>query len=521
MEDERGEAPRPRAALVEHLTGPSRGSATWLIGTAFDVSVGPDRLVRLSETQPGTHDEAVVARVHRIKDGYAIEAVEGRPLRVNGVQVAAQPLAHCDMVEFGETGPLSRYCLVRENQPLRTAASDILSDALAYLRVSRQPLASRAFRALRETLRRLTAQTTILFRVSVVLALGVLATLLYQQNQLDVLLQRQLDTGAARLDSFARTLTRARDDALTPNDLEGLRLELGRRLTSDSERLTALEDRSGSSGRVIAEAMSAVGFLQGAYGFREVASGRMLRHAVDADGRRLISPWGQPLLSLEGDGPVAEREFTGTGFVVGDDGLFVTNRHVALPWEDDASIEMRAEQDLEPVMIRFIVRFPGSPAARPVELLLASEDADLAVLRPTGAFEPLPGLRLADAAPAAGDEVIVMGYPTGLRSMLAQAGAAFVEDLQANNDTDFWSVAQRLADGGYIAPLASRGIVGQVTPATIVYDAETTLGGSGGPVLDIRGVVVSVNAAILPEFGGSNLGVPVAHVRELLAASLR
>ena len=28
--------------------------------------------------------------------------------------------------------------------------------------------------------------------------------------------------------------------------------------------------------------------------------------------------------------------------------------------------------------------------------------------------------------------------------------------------------------------------------------------------------VVAINAAILPEFGGSNLGVPVALVRELL-----
>ena len=210
---------------------------------------------------------------------------------------------------------------------------------------------------------------------------------------------------------------------------------------------------------------------------------------------------------------------SGTGFAVGDDGVFVTNRHVALPWEDDAAVAAFAGHALEPVMIKFIVYLPGTPSAGPVELLQASEDADIALLRRTDEAEPMPGLTLAEAPPGPGDEVIVMGYPTGLRSLLAQSGDAFIAELQQTDDTEFWSIAARLAEAGHIAPLASRGIVGQVTRATIVYDAETTLGGSGGPVLDISGAVVAVNAAILPEYGGSNLGVPVARVQALLAAA--
>ena len=93
---------------------------------------------------------------------------------------------------------------------------------------------------------------------------------------------------------------------MRPSDLEALRQELGRRLTSDAERLAALEQRSQASARVIAESMSSVVFLQGAYGFRERSSNRMLRHVVDDDGRPLISPLGQPQLSLQGSGPVAE-----------------------------------------------------------------------------------------------------------------------------------------------------------------------------------------------------------------------
>ena len=56
-----------------------------------------------------------------------------------------------------------------------------------------------------------------------------------------------------------------------------------------------------------------------------------------------------------------------------------------------------------------------------------------------------------------------------------------------------------------------------MTSAAVVYDADTTSGGSGGPVVNLDGEVIAVNMAILPEFGGSNLGVPIDKARELLA----
>ena len=48
--------------------------------------------------------------------------------------------------------------------------------------------------------------------------------------------------------------------------------------------------------------------------------------------------------------------------------------------------------------------------------------------------------------------------------------------------------------------------------------ANTTHGGSGGPVIGLDGRVVAVNSAIIPEFTGSNLGVPAAEAMRLLDA---
>lgn len=58
----------------------------------------------------------------------------------------------------------------------------------------------------------------------------------------------------------------------------------------------------------------------------------------------------------------------------------------------------------------------------------------------------------------------------------------------------------------------SPGIV--VTVDKVVYDFETT---SGGPVPVLNG---AVNAAILVDFDGSNLGVPAAEARQFLDETL-
>jgi serine protease Do len=506
----------PVVSSLEHFSGPSRGRVTWLDGSALDLCLDAERNVHVEHAGSARLCEDHVARFHRAEDSYEVDTPDDVPVWVNRTPIATRRLAHGDMIEFGESGPLSRFRIHRDSEPGRKTVPDIFSDSVAYLRTSRQPAATRTYRAFFGLVRQLTFETTLLFRLTVLVAIVSLAAFAYQQHRISQRLQQRIESGVARLDSVATALARTREEALHPSDLAEMREEFGRRLISNAERLEVLERRSKAIGRVITESLPSIAFLQGSYGFRDRNSELMLRHVVNDQGDPLVSPWGQPLLSLEGEGPLAEVNFLGTGFFIGDQGVLITNRHVAIPWGKSSEAEMLAADDLEPVMMKFVVYLPGVAEAAPVELLLASENADLAILKRLGDSQPQTGLELATGPPAPGDEVIVMGYPTGLRSMLAQSGEAFLEDLEATSNTGFWDVAARLAEAGHIVPLASRGIVGQVSPAAIVYDAETTHGGSGGPVLDMSGKVVAVNAAILPEFGGSNIGVPAAKVRALL-----
>ncbi len=101
MGDERDVYPPAGATALEHLTGPSRGTVTWLSGSTFDISLRTNRFLRVSQARPDQPRDDLVARLHRAEDTYEIEALVGRPVWVNGVRVSAQKLKHRDMIEFG------------------------------------------------------------------------------------------------------------------------------------------------------------------------------------------------------------------------------------------------------------------------------------------------------------------------------------------------------------------------------------------------------------------------------------
>ena len=77
-------------------------------------------------------------------------------------------------------------------------------------------------------------------------------------------------------------------------------------------------------------------------------------------------------------------------------------------------------------------------------------------------------------------------------------------------------VTEALGRKGLIRPSTTQGHIGDVTATDIVFDAPTTQGGSGGPVLNKNGRVIAVEYAVLTKFEGSSFGVPIGYALELL-----
>ncbi|TDJ20752.1 MAG: hypothetical protein E2O65_01445, partial [Gammaproteobacteria bacterium] len=127
-------------ATLDHLTGSARGTATWLSGAALDVSLSEDRLVRITESGGEQPDGEIIARLHRSEETYEIEAREAHAIWVNGERISAKSLEHRDLIEFGDTGPLSRFRLYREGSRVRKSVADIMA--------SSRPCARRVQRAL-------------------------------------------------------------------------------------------------------------------------------------------------------------------------------------------------------------------------------------------------------------------------------------------------------------------------------------------------------------------------------------
>jgi DNA-binding response OmpR family regulator/S1-C subfamily serine protease len=254
-------------------------------------------------------------------------------------------------------------------------------------------------------------------------------------------------------------------------------------------------------------------------GFVDKNSGQPLRYGgMGPDGPYKDSE-GNIVYTLEGHGPEVREDFFGTGFIVGTNKI-LTNHHVAQPWWENDELNHVTQQGLQPAVATMNAYFPESPKGVHVEISEISKDADLTLL--TGNLSELKRntLKLDPRKDAAisGQPLISLGYPTGLSAILARASDSAVQDIVKVTAGDPKGVIDELARRKLIRPTVTQGHIGDVLTDRIVYDAQTTSGGSGGPLINQEGEVVGVTYAIIRGFGGSNFGVPIRYAEPLLKA---
>ena len=200
--------------------------------------------------------------------------------------------------------------------------------------------------------------------------------------------------------------------------------------------------------------------------------------------------------------------FRGTGFVVGDGTLVVTNFHVLPPGADG---------DSGPVLMVMASRSGSSGQLRRARVVASEPTRDLALLRIEGA--PLPALTLDEPGTAReGQSIALMGFPIG-------------------STLGFATVTHR----GVIASITTAALPAQsaqqLDPRALIrlregnfeiyqLDATAYPGNSGGPVLDVdSGRVLAVVNMVLIKAGresalsqptGISYAIPVRHVHDLL-----
>ncbi len=508
--------------VLDHIQGPLRGSRQILTSLLHGIGTGEDAFIHF----PAHRAPDVLPRHATLtKEGeaYQIRAADDAPVFVNGSRVTEQILEHGDLIRLGENGPLLRYRQVKGSSWQQRIArgrsayksmKDVLDDCVEGARAEASSGIRRGLIVMRNLPKEITFQASPLARTTSLVALIILVVLLGVITVRLSSLESQL---SAQTEEMAETLGLVeRDSRITVDELRRMRDDI----LSTADRLSLLENESDDVAGIIQQAVSSIVFIQASYGFSD-PSGRMLRGVLGVDGRPLRDARGQMLPTFGGEGPILERQYTGTAFVASSDGLLLTNHHVAEPWLYDESAKTAISRGFLPVVIKMIGFLPDSNEPFDISLVEASNSADVALLRCSGITTEVPALELSESAPELGQSVLVLGYPTGIRALLARSDPVFVDSLlRIRPEPDFWQMARKLADNGHVAPLITRGIIGQITPSAIVYDAETTHGGSGGPVIGLDGRVVAVNAAIVGDFGGSNLGVPVRAARELILRHL-
>jgi len=297
---------------------------------------------------------------------------------------------------------------------------------------------------------------------------------------------------------------------------------LQKQLEETNARLARIEQEGQGAQTLIPADVQSVCLLHVSVALRDKNTGQRLRYAgLNQQGQPLQDSGGDPILTLEGHGPEVKIDIFGTGFVAGPNGRVMTNHHVAEPWWKTDDFKVFTDQGYQPEISAIRAYFPGDPRAFHAEVQQISPETDLATMR-VDMQDLKRSVLLVDwnqGAAVTGQPVILMGYATGLAAILARTDEDTAQEIISHNGIDVSKVLDDLAHRNLIRPLITQGHIGDILPDKIVFDAQTTNGGSGGPLFNRKGKVIGVTYAVLKGFGGSNFGIPIKFSEPLLGAA--
>ena len=294
---------------------------------------------------------------------------------------------------------------------------------------------------------------------------------------------------------------------------------LQNQLAAVESRLQKLETEGKVAQTIIQSYEPSVCLIHVVLAFRVHTTGLRLHYAaITSSGEPTTDEHNNPLLSLTGSGPEVHLDVFGTGFLASASGQILTNHHVAEPWWPDDDLKQMLDQGLEPVIAEMAAYFPGVPHGIAINTEKISSAADVAVVKGNISELGIKQIALADGrrAVVSGGPIVLLGYPTALDAILARAGAETLQSIATASKGDPKQVMEELARRNLIRPITTQGHIGDVLPDKIVYDAQTTSVGSGGPLFNNEGKVIGINFAMVREFGGSNFAIPVGYGKSLL-----
>jgi S1-C subfamily serine protease len=269
---------------------------------------------------------------------------------------------------------------------------------------------------------------------------------------------------------------------------------------------------------------SGVALIYGSYIYVESGTGRPLRYPetqANESGTNVQSSTDATALTPEGNGSIAEYNFVGTGFHVGD-GYLLTNRHVVQPWlADERAQNLNSTVRGQPRLRKLVAYFPdqAQPVALKFKQAAGRDDVAVCTIDSKELPDKVPVLPLdRGGQEVVGNMVVTMGYPNGPDRLLALLDETEARGVLARYGS-VEALLGYLAQTKHIQPLMTQGNITDLNTRKIVYDARTGEGGSGAPLFGPSGRVIGITFAVFTENTASNFAVPVRYALTLLERS--